>query len=204
MFKALRGVVGGSDGGPGGLRTRNVHSEIVFSLSPNNNVYHFPPLAEEEEEGREWLTCMGQISESFTRFGIVDKTRNLVAIKVEVLMADSTTPTTSLSADAVRQFLAANVEFGESLPFTDEALYGISDLETVQQRYKFLATDKGVGVAGKAGKKGGQGKKKGTDATQDISSIGNAQKQKWGEGGEDIQKDLEVWAIGAMVMKVVG
>jgi len=95
--------------------------------------------------------------------------------------------------------------FGESLPFTDEALYGISDLETVWQRYKFLAIDKGVGVAGKAGKKGGQGKKKkGADAAQDISSIGDAQKQKWGEGGEDIQKDLEVWAIGAMVMKVVG
>jgi len=38
VFKALREVVGGSDGRPGGLRTRNIHSEIVFSLSPNNNV----------------------------------------------------------------------------------------------------------------------------------------------------------------------
>ena len=83
-------------------------------------------------------------------------------------------------------------------------MYGVSDLETVQQRYKFLAIDKGVGTAGKAGKKGGQGKKKGVDVAQDISSIGDAQKQKWGGGGEDIQKDLEVWVIGAMVMKVVG
>lgn len=181
VFKALRGVVEGSDGGPGGLRTRNVHSEIVFSLSPNNN-----------------------ISESFTRFGIVDKTRNLIAIKVEVLTADRTTPTTSLSADAVRQFLATTVEFGESLPFTDEALYGVSDLETVQQRYKYLAINKEVGVVGKAGIKGRQGKKKSADVAQNTSGIGDAQKQKWGEGGEDIQKDLEVWVIGAMVMKIVG
>ncbi|GAM85393.1 hypothetical protein ANO11243_034000 [Dothideomycetidae sp. 11243] len=41
------------------LRTKNVHSEIVFSLSPNNN-----------------------IAESFKRFGISDSTRDIVAIKV--------------------------------------------------------------------------------------------------------------------------
>ena len=146
----------------------------------------------------------GQISESFTRFGIVDKTRNLVAVKVEILTTGATTPTTNLSVDAVRRFLATHVEFGESLPFTDEVLYGVSDLETVQLHYKFLAIDKGVGVARKAGKKGGQGMKKGVDAAPDIPSIGSVQKQKWGEGGGDIQKDLEVWAIGAMVMKVVG
>ena len=149
------------------------------------------------------LLVWGQISESFTRFGIVDKTRSLVTVKVEIIATGVATSTTNLSVDAVRQFLATHVEFSESLPFTDEVLYGISDLETVQQHYKFLAIDKGVGV-GKAGKKGGQGKKKGVDTAQDLSSIRNVQKQKWGEGGEDIQKDLEVWVIGAMVMKVVG
>lgn len=41
------------------LKSRNVHSEIVFDLSPNNN-----------------------IAESFRRFGIQDSTRNLVAVKV--------------------------------------------------------------------------------------------------------------------------
>ncbi|KAF2151670.1 CGI-121-domain-containing protein [Myriangium duriaei CBS 260.36] len=41
------------------LRTKNVHSEIVFSLSPNNN-----------------------IAESFKRFGISADSKNIVALKV--------------------------------------------------------------------------------------------------------------------------
>ncbi|TVY28343.1 EKC/KEOPS complex subunit [Lachnellula hyalina] len=41
------------------LRSRNVHSEIVFSLSPNNN-----------------------IAESFRRFGITATTENLLVVKV--------------------------------------------------------------------------------------------------------------------------
>ncbi|KAL2350780.1 kinase binding protein CGI-121-domain-containing protein [Cryomyces antarcticus] len=41
------------------LKSRNVHSEIVFSLSPNNN-----------------------IAESFRRFGITDTTTSVLAIKV--------------------------------------------------------------------------------------------------------------------------
>ncbi|KAK4504237.1 hypothetical protein PRZ48_005153 [Zasmidium cellare] len=41
------------------LKTRNVHSEIVFALSPNSN-----------------------IAESFRRFGLSDDSKNIVAIKV--------------------------------------------------------------------------------------------------------------------------
>ncbi|KAK2757022.1 hypothetical protein FQN54_004991 [Arachnomyces sp. PD_36] len=43
----------------GRLKSRNVHSEIVFSLSPNNN-----------------------IAESFRRFGVTDATKDLLVIKV--------------------------------------------------------------------------------------------------------------------------
>ncbi|KAI6813657.1 hypothetical protein KC332_g11292 [Hortaea werneckii] len=43
----------------GRLKSKNVHSEIVFSLSQNNN-----------------------ISESFRRFGVNDSTKDVVAIKV--------------------------------------------------------------------------------------------------------------------------
>ncbi|KAH0562846.1 hypothetical protein GP486_002533 [Trichoglossum hirsutum] len=43
----------------GRIRSRNVHSEIVFALSPNNN-----------------------IAESFRRFGISDNTTSLLVIKV--------------------------------------------------------------------------------------------------------------------------
>ncbi|KAK4540079.1 hypothetical protein LTR36_009820 [Oleoguttula mirabilis] len=41
------------------LKSRNVHSEIVFSLSPNNN-----------------------ISESFRRFGVAETSRHILAVKV--------------------------------------------------------------------------------------------------------------------------
>ncbi|KAK5122959.1 hypothetical protein LTR85_003524 [Meristemomyces frigidus] len=43
----------------GRLKSRNVHSEIVFSLSPNNN-----------------------ISESFRRFGVAEASKHILAIKV--------------------------------------------------------------------------------------------------------------------------
>ncbi|CAK4034357.1 EKC KEOPS complex subunit [Lecanosticta acicola] len=41
------------------MKSRNVHSEIVFAMSPNNN-----------------------IAESFRRFGIQDDSKNIVAVKV--------------------------------------------------------------------------------------------------------------------------
>ncbi|KAK5716932.1 hypothetical protein LTR17_016225 [Elasticomyces elasticus] len=44
----------------GRMKSKNVHSEIVFSLSPNNN-----------------------ISECFRRFGVGEMTKNIVAIKVD-------------------------------------------------------------------------------------------------------------------------
>ncbi|KAL1999215.1 hypothetical protein VTN02DRAFT_4882 [Thermoascus thermophilus] len=45
----------------GRLKSRNVHSEIVFSLSPSNN-----------------------IADSFRRFGITDSTKDLLVVKVSV------------------------------------------------------------------------------------------------------------------------
>ncbi|KAK5709799.1 hypothetical protein LTR17_019469 [Elasticomyces elasticus] len=44
----------------GRMKSKNVHSEIVFSLSPNNN-----------------------ISECFRRFGVGESTKDLVAIKIK-------------------------------------------------------------------------------------------------------------------------
>ncbi|KAF8477169.1 kinase binding protein CGI-121-domain-containing protein [Kalaharituber pfeilii] len=182
VFKALRGVLGSSNGTPGtGLRTRNVHSEVVFSLSPNNN-----------------------ITESFTKFGITPNTKNLITIKVEILSGNSG-PTTSLPVDVVREFIFRNVEFSESLPFNDETLYRVCDLETIKQRYKFLAIDKGVGVAGKAGKKSSsaQGKKKGTEIIAAPAGL-KVDKIEWADGGVKVQQDLETWVLGSMVMRVVG
>ncbi|PMD20871.1 CGI-121-domain-containing protein [Hyaloscypha hepaticicola] len=62
------------------LRSRNVHSEIVFSLSPNNNA-----------------------SESFRRFGITPSTTNLLIIKV-------TTPSSALTASEIQSHLTSSIE----------------------------------------------------------------------------------------------
>ncbi|KAK5110640.1 hypothetical protein LTR62_005680 [Meristemomyces frigidus] len=52
-FKAINGI------SQGRLKSKNVHSEIVFDMSPNSN-----------------------ISESFRRFGVSDTTKDILAIKV--------------------------------------------------------------------------------------------------------------------------
>jgi len=62
------------------LSSRNVHSEMVFSLSPNNN-----------------------IAESFRRFGITPQTTNLLIIKVS-------TPNAPFAASSVQEHLTTSVE----------------------------------------------------------------------------------------------
>jgi len=62
------------------LRSRNVHSEIVFSLSPNNN-----------------------IAESFRRFGISPTTTNLLVIKVS-------TPSSPFTGSEIQDHLLTAVE----------------------------------------------------------------------------------------------
>jgi len=68
------------------MKSRNVHSEIVFALSPNNN-----------------------IAESFRKFGISDQTRNLLVIKV--LTGDGIEASTKQLEWAVE---AKPVEFNDS------------------------------------------------------------------------------------------
>lgn len=143
-------------------------------------------------------------------------TKDIIAIKVELLLREvdrtAVTPTTSVSADDVRTFLTTWVEFGESLPFSDHVLYELCDLDAVKQCYKFLMVDKGVGTAaGKAGKKrgvGGQRKTKHGDVQGEVAAPGERNedvgKLEWQQGGESIQRDLEVWAMGAMVLRAVG
>ncbi|KAH8596659.1 kinase binding protein CGI-121-domain-containing protein [Bisporella sp. PMI_857] len=62
------------------LKSRNVHAEIVFSLSPNNN-----------------------IAESFRRFGITPTTTNLLIMKVS-------TPSLPTTSEAVQDHLVASIQ----------------------------------------------------------------------------------------------
>ncbi|ELR05343.1 hypothetical protein VC83_06536 [Pseudogymnoascus destructans] len=91
----------------GRLRTRNVHSEMVFCLSPNNN-----------------------IAESFRRFGVSPTTTSLIAIK-------TTTPSSpsSLTPASIQAHLASAVE-GKQVPFSDEELGMVTDWARVRKVYK--------------------------------------------------------------------
>ncbi|KFY34853.1 hypothetical protein V494_06432 [Pseudogymnoascus sp. VKM F-4513 (FW-928)] len=89
------------------LRTRNVHSEMVFCLSPNNN-----------------------IAESFRRFGVSPTTTSLIAIKTT---SPSSPP--SLTPASIQEHLASAVE-GKQVPFSDEELNTVTDWARVRKVYK--------------------------------------------------------------------
>ncbi|KAK7536207.1 kinase binding protein CGI-121-domain-containing protein [Phyllosticta citribraziliensis] len=97
------------------LRSRNVHSEVVFCLSPNNN-----------------------IAESFRRFGIQDSTRALLAIKITSTTPSAPSPFPSLPAQTISSHLTANVH-GTPLPFADAAIAPFTDLPRVRKIYKLDA-----------------------------------------------------------------
>jgi EKC/KEOPS complex subunit CGI121/TPRKB len=86
------------------LRTRNVHSEIVFALSPNNN-----------------------IGEAFRKFGVSEKTTDLLVIKV------ATSP--EVTFDSVKNHLGGAVR-GMPIGFDDESLSRCSDVSQIRKAYK--------------------------------------------------------------------
>ncbi|KAI1768144.1 kinase binding protein CGI-121-domain-containing protein [Hypoxylon sp. FL1150] len=90
------------------MKTPNIHSEIVCSLSPNNN-----------------------ISEAYRRFGITPSSKHLIIAKVLIA------PQTTLTASAVNEHLLANVR-GTPVPFTDEPLQTeqLTDWGKVRKYYK--------------------------------------------------------------------
>ncbi|KAI0881612.1 uncharacterized protein GGS22DRAFT_172562 [Annulohypoxylon maeteangense] len=92
----------------GTMKTPNIHSEIVCSLSPNNN-----------------------ISEAYRRFGITATTNALIIIKVLITPSSST-----LTPTSIQQHLLAHVQ-GTPTPLTDEALQSsLTDWGKVRKYYK--------------------------------------------------------------------
>ncbi|KAI0895420.1 hypothetical protein F4806DRAFT_81250 [Annulohypoxylon nitens] len=91
----------------GNMKTPNVHSEIVCSLSPNNN-----------------------ISEAYRRFGITGTTTSLIIIKVLITSPSTLTPV------AIEQHLLTHVQ-GTPTPLTDEILQSsLTDWAKVRKYYK--------------------------------------------------------------------
>ncbi|KAJ5574322.1 uncharacterized protein N7459_008749 [Penicillium hispanicum] len=91
------------------LKSRNVHSEIVLSLSPANN---------------------DQIADSFRKFGIADSTKDLLVVKVSV--------TPEITHDSVAAHLESSIQ-GTAVAFDDQTLSEISDISKIKKAYKLGA-----------------------------------------------------------------
>ncbi|KAL7929700.1 kinase binding protein CGI-121 domain-containing protein [Trichoderma chlorosporum] len=103
VFKAVNSLVNGA------LRTPNVHSETVVSLSSSSN-----------------------IADAYRRFGVSPSTTDLFVVKVAFPSDSNPVPTT---ADAVTKHLTDNVE-GDAVPATDDTIETITDVRTVRKSYK--------------------------------------------------------------------
>jgi len=137
----------------GRLKSRNVHSETVFCLSPNNN-----------------------IAESFRRFGVTPTTASLLVIKV-------TSPSTpGITAESIQAHLSESIK-GTQVPFEDDVLAKMTDLARVRKIYKL--NDAG-------GVKGGK------------KALANGSSNNGAVREVDMQKELEVWILGAMALRGAG
>ena len=143
----------------GRLRTRNVHSEIVFCLSPNNNVSPRPSKRLQLHSLLRVLTPH-QIAESFRRFGVSPTTTSLIAIKTT---SPSSPP--SLTPAAIQEHLASAVE-GKQVPFSDEELGTVTDWARVRKVYKLPL----VGLQGK--KRGVEGEEKSVEEERERRELG--------------------------------
>ncbi|KAJ3512361.1 hypothetical protein NM208_g15335 [Fusarium decemcellulare] len=103
VFKATSAAVNGV------LRTPNVHSEIVSSMSSSNN-----------------------IADAYRRYGISPSTKDLIVVKVTFPTEDGAQP---LTHDQIWEHLKKNVE-GEALPITDEQISTTTDVPKVRKYYK--------------------------------------------------------------------
>jgi len=163
------------------LKSRNVHSEIVFSFSSNNNVSIILDSNQRAMSNVHPLsintvlthTPAHQIADSFRRFGISPTTTSLLAIKVAHTSADSNNATPTF--DAVQTHLTTSVE-GTPIAFTDESLQHMTDMQKVRKLYKLDS---------------GGGAKKGAKTNGTVNGINDV----------DERKEIESVVLGMMALK---
>jgi len=95
----------------GNMKTPNVHSEIVCSLSPTNN-----------------------ISEAYRRFGIQPTSKDIIVVKV-LISQSSSTPAPPQTPASIAEHLATSIE-GAPAPFTDAVIAQSTDWAKVRKYYK--------------------------------------------------------------------
>ncbi|KAF3069279.1 EKC/KEOPS complex subunit [Trichoderma lentiforme] len=103
VFKAVNNSVNGV------LKTPNVHSETVVSLSSSSN-----------------------IADAYRRFGVSPSTTDLFVVKI--VFPTDTNPEPA-SAEAISKHLTDNVE-GDAVPATDDTIETITDVRAVRKSYK--------------------------------------------------------------------
>ncbi|KAG5992804.1 hypothetical protein E4U54_003544 [Claviceps lovelessii] len=106
VFKAVTSAAHGA------LKTPNVHSEIVLSLNPSNN-----------------------ISDSYRRFGISPSTKDLLVVKVTTWSDSSDSSSPSLSRDSIQTHLTTHVR-GDATDATDANIALVTDLAKIRKYYK--------------------------------------------------------------------
>lgn len=129
-YKALTVLLDGT------LKTPNVHSEIVCSLSASNNVRDphptTPPPCHPFLSTNEPPSPSIQIAEAYRRYGITPTTRNLIAIKV-----CSSSPSSPAPGDAstVAAHLSTHVA-GRPVPLSDAEIRPCTDWARVRKYYR--------------------------------------------------------------------
>ena len=182
----------------GRLKSRNVHSEIVFSLGANNNVPPLPPLPPlhlrlkiaspnpppPPSFKRRADPSNKQIAQSLRTFGIAATTTNLLAIKL------STSP--SITASTVSEHLAASVQ-GTAVHFSDAALATMADVDKIRKLYKLS----GVREADH------KGKRRRKDGSEEGSGGGGGGEGggDTGDGAEEERRELEGAVLGLMALR---
>ena len=165
------------------MKSRNVHSEIVFSLGANNNVcLRLAVLVSEAGIYKLTISC-AQIAQSLRTFGITATTSNLLAIKL------STDP--SITSLTVSQHLSASIN-GTLVEFSDMSIASTADIARIKKLYKLG----GIGDDGNKGKRRRKdGKAEGSDLIDGLNG-----RDKSG-GAERERKELEVAILGLMALR---
>ncbi|TQS34491.1 hypothetical protein Golomagni_05122 [Golovinomyces magnicellulatus] len=153
------------------LRTRNIHSEIVFGLSPRNNVRNFQLFSFLIFSS--CLTFSGQIATSFSQFGITPQTTDLIVVKIgDVSLYESINSHLNKAID------------GDAVEFTDAALKNVTDWGRVEKLYNLSSSDVKVIADEKISTLSNQLK---------IRELDSRESSK--------MKEIEILVLGAMALK---
>ncbi|KAJ0361165.1 hypothetical protein COL154_007032 [Colletotrichum chrysophilum] len=120
-FKAVTAKVDGS------LKTPNVHSELVASLSSANNVRARPSPSTSFTP-----TDSSQIAEAYRRYGISPTSKDVIAVKI---VSPTSAESKSQSAEDVEKHMKEHFQ-GTPVPFTDENIATSTDWAKVRKYYK--------------------------------------------------------------------